>query len=273
MAVFGASCLGVLVVVTSVEGKDALSTVALALAILAFSVQLIVFVAQQSFASEQGRRNEELYGSMQGVLAEIREKAEGTQADVRSMRETILPALLQKEEADPSGGRLGPAMVSEILGAGPLVGGPPLGIGVPWPERRPTPEDAAMVEMLKTYPPPEEAGEALRLLNDLTPDERVNLKAFGDDEIITRQPGSPFDPSLTELAADGLLERGLVEPYPPERQPRRDVNVVHLTDRGRDVARLLTASGEPPDYIPGLKEIQAATPDRLPGYQARRRQF
>ena len=56
MGIFGISCLAVLVVVTAVTDKDALSTVALALAILAFTVQLIVFIAQQGFASEQGRR-------------------------------------------------------------------------------------------------------------------------------------------------------------------------------------------------------------------------
>jgi hypothetical protein len=267
MTVFGATCLAVLVVVTAVDDKSALSTVALALAILAFSLQLIVFIAQQNSAGEQGRRNEELHGLMQGVLVEIKEKAEGTQADVRSMRETILPALISKERADPAGGRMDPTLMSQILGTGsPILQGA-VGVGEQWPERQPTPEDEALVELLKSYPAEGEVGDTLGELKDLSEVERVNLKAFGDDEIITRQPTSPFDPALTEFAADGLLEKGLVEPYPPERQPRRDVRVMRLTDHGRAVARLLTATGPPPDYLPGLKEIRDATPDRLPGYQ------
>jgi heme/copper-type cytochrome/quinol oxidase subunit 4 len=271
--VFGFTCLGVLVVVTSVDGKDALSTVALALAILAFTVQLIVFVAQQNFASEQGRRNEELYGSMQGVLAEVREKAAGTQADVRNIRDTIFPALLSKERADPAGGRVDPSVVSHMLEAvGPAQARSAVG-GRLWPERRPTPQDAELVEMLNTYPAKDAVGNTMEVLEELSPTSRMNLKAFGDDEVITRQPDSPFDPSLTELAAEGLLERELVEPYPADRQPRQDLKIMHLTDDGRAVARLMTASGDPPDYLPGLKKIREETPDRMPEYQGLRRRL
>jgi hypothetical protein len=272
MGLFGFTCLAVLVVITAVDEKDALSTVALALAILAFSVQLIVFIAQQGFAGEQSRRNEELYGSMQGVLAEIREKAAGTQADVRSMRETLLSALLSKERADPEGGQVDPAVISQMMDPRRTARRGPAGTRL-WPDRRPSPQDASLVEMLKTYPSRAEAGEALRVLQGLSPRERMNLKAFGDDEIITRQPDSPFDPSLTERAAGGLLEKGLVEPYPDDRQPRTDLKVMHLTDLGREVARLLTASGNPPSHLSGLKEIREETPDRMPGYQARRHQM
>lgn len=272
--VFGFSCLGVLVVVTAIEQKSALATVALALAILAFTVQLIVFVAQQSFASEQGRRNEELYGSMQGVLAEIREKASGIQEAVHTINEKMLEALLLKTAADPTGGQVDlSSLLSRIMPAQGQAGGVVIGgAGQPWPERRPDPNDALLVQKLRTYPREDEVGDAMTVLEGLSQTERENLKAFGEDEIISRRPGSMVDPSLSQLAAGGLEEKGLVEPYPADRQSAQGIKIMHLTDRGRGVARLLSASGDPPGYLAGLKEIRDGTGDRLPGYQILARQ-
>jgi hypothetical protein len=267
-AVFGFTCLGVLVVVTALDNKDALSTVALALAILAFTVQLIVFVAQQGLASEQGRRNEELYGSMQGVLAEIREKAAGTQADVRTISDRMLGAIMSKNIADTPGGKIDPGrLVSEI---GAVMEGDDaqqiaeVGRQI-WPERRPSPDDAVLVELLQSYPAEAEVGDAMDMLVKLAPGDREALKTFGSDEIMARQPGSPFDPSLTHLAGPGLADAGLIEPYPADRQKVPGLTVMHLTDRGRKVARLLTALGDPPPYLPDLKKIRDETPDRFSG--------
>jgi hypothetical protein len=268
MGVFGFSCLGVLVVITAVDNKNALATVALALAILAFSIQLIIFVAQQNLATEQGRRNEELYGSMQGVLAEIREKAAGTQADVRTINEKMLGAILSKNLASAPGGQVDFEEVASQLAraasdgdsrSGEEPSSPPI-----WPDRRPTPDDPARVRTLQSYPAEDRVGDAMTVLSELSRADREGLKSFGDDEIIALQPDFPFDPSLTEASVGDLENLGLVEPYPAERQPDGAwTRVFHLTDRGREIARLLTARGDPPPYLVGLRDIRDSTPDRL----------
>lgn len=269
MGVFGLTCLGVLVVVTAIDDADALSTVALALAILAFSVQLIVFIAQQNLASEQARRNEELYGSMQGLLAEIKEKAAGTQADVRTINERMLGAILSKSIASAPEGRVDyQALMSQLAQAtepesdSSASAGPDDERSI-WPNRRPGPHDQEHLETLKTFPSEDEVGESMSVLEALTDVDRQGLKSFGDDEVIALQPGFPFDPALTLASVGGLQDLGLVEPYPPERQPDEGSRIYRLTDRGRSVARLLTAQGEAPAYLPGLQAIRDATPDRL----------
>lgn len=275
MTIFGVTCLAVLAVVTAIDEKSALATVTLALAILAFTVQLIVFIAQQAFAGEQSRRNEELYGEMQKVLAEIHEKAAGTHDEVRTIRETMLPALLWKQSADPAGGQIDPGSLSRILGAEPVVQVRQIrGQQANWPARVPSENDAHWCNMLETYPDEDEVGNTMEVVESLSREERKNLKAFGEDEIMMRQPDSPFDPALTELAGSGLIEKKLVEPYPDKRVKRFDgLQVLHLTDQGRKVARLLTAKGDSPEYLRGLAEIRADTPDRLPAYQAQRRRL
>ncbi|MGC1851288.1 MAG: hypothetical protein WA687_02480 [Solirubrobacterales bacterium] len=267
--VFGFTCLGVLVVVTAVDDNDALSTVALALAILAFSVQLIVFIAQQNLASEQGRRNEELYGSMQTVLAEIREKAEGTQADVRTINEKLLSALISKNASDGGGLAHVLPQLLDPANASPHEG---QSDALSWvsrlPERRPVLEDERYVQTLESFPSQEEAPELMQQLTALSPNDQDQLKRFGDDEIIARRPGSPFDPWL--FAPGNLLEHGFVEPYPPERQPDQGPKVFRLTDRGRNVARLLTANGDPPPYLADLTTIRQRMPERADWMASRR---
>lgn len=264
---FGFTCLGVLVVVTAIDDQDALSTVALALAILAFSAQLIVFIAQQNAAAEQGRRNEELYGSMQGVLAEIREKAAGTQADVRTINERMLGAILSKNLAETPSSSLDPSRVAsqvarEVAQLGQRINVPePKPSEMIWPERRPTPDDERIVQSLRSFPPEDEVGNGLEILKQLAPADRVFLKGFGDDEINARRPGSPFDPSLPLSMAANLTPFGLVEPYPPDLQPKDAPPIARLTDYGRSVARLLTAEGSPPPYLHGLNEIRSGLAD------------
>lgn len=255
--VFGFSCLGVLVVVTAIDGDNALSTVALALAILAFSVQLIVFVAQQSLSTEAARRSEELYGSMQGVLAELREKAEGTQADVRVINERMLEAILSKNLAQSpvalDYGQIASQVANQAARAEEVVESPSAEFeqGFLWPPRQPSPDDEKYVRMLQTYPAEDEVGDALEILEGLAPPDRIFLKGFGNDEINARRPGSSFDPSWPMDAARGLLPYGLVEPLPSQ-----GLEIGHLTDKGREVARLLTAEGEPPAYLPNLEKIR-----------------
>jgi len=65
------SSLASLVVVTTITKADALSTVALALAVLAFAAQLIVTIAQAQSAAEQTRDTFRINAETKAVLAEL----------------------------------------------------------------------------------------------------------------------------------------------------------------------------------------------------------
>src|SRR4051794_34366601 len=71
---FSFSCLAALAVVVGTSGKDALSSIALALAIFAFALQVVFFVVQIRVASDQDRRNSEIYGETLAVLTKIDER-------------------------------------------------------------------------------------------------------------------------------------------------------------------------------------------------------
>jgi hypothetical protein len=266
-SVFGVACLVVLVIATAIDKANALATVALALAILAFTMQLIVFIAQDAGAREQGRRNEELHGLMRELLAEIKEKTAGTQADVRTINDKLLESLLAKSVTDAQGTPGGidyrrlAAEVSSLLGERSPTPSPQAPAGrqtqnAPWPPRRPTPQDEQIRNELKAFPLPEEVGDSLEVLRSLPETAQSKLRLFGLDEIRNRDPDAVFDPALSDVYTDELAEHGLVAPIPGYFHSVDGSPLFHLTDRGRQVARLLTASGEIPDYLEGLEEIR-----------------
>jgi hypothetical protein len=275
-SLFGVTCLSVLVVVSAIDDESALSTVALALAILAFSIQIIVFVAQQNLAAEQGRRSEELYGKTQSLLAEIKEKTAGTQVDVRRISdrtERMVEGVLSKGLADAYGGKVDVRRLAEdvtrTVDQSDAESGEDGEVEpIPWPPRHPQPDDGEVITQLKTYPAPEEVGDSLATLQHLSRKGRIRLKAFGDDEIKGRQPDSPLDPALLETKSSELEEAGLIEPLPGQTQPATGTLwLMRLSKDGRQVARLLTARSDPPEYLEGLEKIRKDTPDLYPEWQ------
>jgi len=211
------------------------------------------------------------------VLAEIREKTAGTQAEVRAINERMLAAILPKVLADaPGEAKPEPAevaarvaqIVSQLEGLSPSVSADaaaaygPMGNAAVWPMRQPTPDDAQRLQKLLSFPSEEEkAADALDLLKRLPAVDRIRLQRFGEDEVDSLTGRSPFDPAWGKRMAGDLEASGLVEPYPPDRQPVVGFPLFRLTDRGRDIARLLIAPGEPPDHLRGLDEIRRSIPD------------
>ena len=68
------------------SSTDALASIALALAIITFVVQIIVFIGQTSMSSQQLARAEELHGLTSANLASIVEKTEGTRQAIDEVR-------------------------------------------------------------------------------------------------------------------------------------------------------------------------------------------
>lgn len=92
-------------VVATAKKADALSVIVLGVAVVAFMIQIVVFIVQAAAATEQQLKAQEVYGSTLKVLATIEEKAEGTRQVVSTISEKMLVALLGKAipEAASSG--------------------------------------------------------------------------------------------------------------------------------------------------------------------------
>jgi hypothetical protein len=104
-SVFGVCCLAVLAVVTAVEGKDGLSTIALALAVLAFVIQIMVFIVQSQSTSQQMVRSEQLNTDTRALLVEMRTSARSTESMVRGQFGQVLRAFMDAvKSSDKKGG-------------------------------------------------------------------------------------------------------------------------------------------------------------------------
>jgi hypothetical protein len=104
--------LATLVVVTAVRQPDALSTVALALAILAFGAQLAIAIVQGQAFAEQRARFEEINADTRALLADLRATTGGVLTTVQSQFETVLRHALG--EAIPE------AVGESVEGGGPF---------------------------------------------------------------------------------------------------------------------------------------------------------
>lgn len=86
------AALATLVVVTAVKQSDLLSTVALALAILAFAAQLAIAIVQSQAAVEQRGRLEQINGDTRALLADIRATTSGVLTTVQTHFENGAPS-------------------------------------------------------------------------------------------------------------------------------------------------------------------------------------
>lgn len=105
-----AASLGTLVVVASVQNVDALSTVALALAVLAFAAQLVVSLAQASAGAQQIAQAERINAATQSALADLRATSQSQLVNQKEIFSQVLRAALPEvaqeisEDAVSSGG-------------------------------------------------------------------------------------------------------------------------------------------------------------------------
>jgi hypothetical protein len=94
LAIVGLASTGALVTVVSVNNVDTLSTVALALAVLAFSAQLIVSLAQAQGSASQLSQTERINSETQVALAEIRSTSGALLTNQTELLDKLLAALL-----------------------------------------------------------------------------------------------------------------------------------------------------------------------------------
>jgi hypothetical protein len=94
LLVITAASLSTLVVVVSIKNVDVLSTVALALAVLAFAAQLIVSLAQAQGAAEQLTQAERINSQTQSALVEVRSSAQALLSNQSEQFNKVLSAAL-----------------------------------------------------------------------------------------------------------------------------------------------------------------------------------
>src|SRR5690349_7146889 len=90
--------IAALAIVASVNDASSLETIALALAVLAFVVQILVFLGQTTTQSQQSMRSEDLHSRTLGILADISATSESTTQALQEQKEVLLPALIEKTQ-------------------------------------------------------------------------------------------------------------------------------------------------------------------------------
>ncbi|WET79511.1 hypothetical protein P3102_36775 [Amycolatopsis sp. QT-25] len=78
----------------SIKDIDTLSTVALVLAILAFAIQIMIFVAQTSAAAEQSKSTLEINAETKSILSELRARTQATNDTLNTQFGKLLDKML-----------------------------------------------------------------------------------------------------------------------------------------------------------------------------------
>jgi hypothetical protein len=241
--------LGTLITVVAIKDVDALSTVALALAIIAFVVQLIVFVFQGIEANRQSHDNQELHSRLMTVVSQIEERTQGTQKSLDNMNDRLLEALIGKasNEGLPPDSPEFAQVVTDGLSlndASFRTTQPITHSGYPPPFE---PDLARRIHHeLETWPRPDELSEIRATLKDLSDSAIGKLAAYARDLLNNTEETNRFvGPGLTGSDSEEGVKQGLVEKIP-------GWSVYTLTPEGRRVGRVFTAIGEPPEGIDDL---------------------
>ena len=246
--------IAALAVVASIHDADTLSTVALALAVIAFVAQLIVFVVQADAANAQMVQSRQLHGELQHLLGEMGERTRGTEVTVQTINERLIEAVIGKRLGERAGfpssadavRRFAEDVSAEVAAdtASPDRGQPHF---LP---RTPTPDDAEIIRIMTAFPSEDEARAALATLSSLDLIDVGRLGIFAADEIKSRQPWAVYDPGFSAIEDDDLEKAGLVARVPGS-EAIVGSPMSALTPEGRELGRLLTATDSPPPALAG----------------------
>lgn len=264
--------LAALSIVVSVKDVDILSTVALALAILAFVVQIIVYVVQSASASQQLADARYLHGEMMSVLAELQTRSAGTQRSIESLQDQMINDLRRKAagpDAEPLDAHAVTAVAVEAARSR-LSGADNADIAIArsqldeatteYPGGPDAETAAAIVQELTTWPSVKEMEEKIAPLFESKDDHFLNALRWvvtdARNFVSSQSIGPGVDIANPSIAA--LVEEGLAEKIPGWK-------LATASARGRDVGRVFTAPGPPPPGTPA--PIVAARERFLPQRQ------
>jgi hypothetical protein len=274
------AAVAALAIVAYEHGADGLSTIALALAILAFVVQLMVFIAQEGLATRQAQRGEEIYTRTSGILERIEERSSGTQRLVEEQRGFILKAaqgavseVIAEQDAD-----VDDADVAQSIDPGALAAkfeqlladyqrrrpvAAPSAADVPLSDptlasearRQRARESQAKARSMRAYPPEEDGRKRAVALKSLSPravgelgrrmDAELSAVAGGREVRGLRGPEAAMPRAVRELLDRGLLTD---ERDPADALPEGSVNLV-LSEEGRRMIPLFRGRVPAPKWL------------------------
>jgi hypothetical protein len=245
------------------DQKDPLATLALVLAILAFLIQIFVYVFQSNESVRSVERSEELNSRTQHLLDEIKSTSQATQQVQVKQFDRLLDYVVGSSSAGDANHESadvddGDGDSSEEVGAKPhQTDWERIARELARPLRRPSfsgtlpfdPAQQAIVDFYSEMPSEKDAIEATAALLDLPPLAVAKLVTFREQELKGRNDGTrwrgftkpsslgDWTPSTKRLMAKGLAE---------------DVDGrALLTPEGRRVARMtaIPAASNPPEYV------------------------
>lgn len=251
--------IGALVAMTSLgkgpdkTQQDPLTTLALVLAILAFLVQIFVYVFQTNASNSATRRAEEINLDTRNLLTEIQTTSQATQKVLFAQFDRLLDYVVEGSATTEEGQGDLSEETEEISSITEAVRGPASSTPEEWRAMadylsrslRPTPrpsfqpstrsdEDQRIHDYLRAWPDREEAKAVVDQLESLSPIALTLLKRFVDREIVQRFRGEQVGlrPTALPSARQELIDAGFLT----------EVEDGHaLTEDGRRVARLIAA--------------------------------
>ncbi|NRQ40897.1 hypothetical protein HII36_55205 [Nonomuraea sp. NN258] len=243
----------------------ALNTIALALAVIAFICQLIIFTIQTSQSGSQLKQAERLNSETSQLLAEMRTRIEGTHQMVSSQYQELLHLAALKSvseaakqpEAPPMNSQVNlaqlEAMVEKVATRATSLGANVLNTNVHISVPR------SKAHLMSTWP---SLNTGLRhIIQDLKklPAGAIrNLALSAGDEYSSNKyrtkPGLSFTSSDQPLIDHKMAEIVTIE----------DAQKIILTPRGRLAGRLLLSAWPPPETLSNVKSDIEAVRNELP---------
>jgi heme/copper-type cytochrome/quinol oxidase subunit 4 len=276
-------CLGLLItliIVGAAADAESLNTTAIALAVIAFGVQLIVYVAQVSDSSDTRRQTADINAATQASLARIGTTVANSDQMLRDHYANILQDLLGSVrragvEAKESNAALSAGDVLELIEHRLARGPSAMDDDDDFDEDDDWEESPPWVDPFAEWPNEEEARRVHAVLLRLDPVSIGQLIRFVDDYRNSVQldisPGLVYFGPQASLFTAPLIEAGLV--HLPGRPPRTSLHkprfgyvpeIAELTEEGVVAGRLLLGGGVAPDYVQALISTNPSPPAGAP---------
>jgi hypothetical protein len=279
LAIMTVGSLGTLAVVVTVNKVDTLSTIALALAVLAFAAQLIVSLAQGMAGAQQIAQVERVNADTQSALSALRATSDALLTTQRDQFGQVLSAALARavpdavhetlavqsagDGSDPASADQNEALQQAILTRVEDLLRHPSGSAGAAPSVSPKKRRSPRYEKLKTFPEESRGRELTKILKAMTPWEAQYFRDVASRALKRSEIGSTG--AWVRKRADGLgpanialAKKGLItyEERSDESHPRDEFWWSDITDLGVEVASLMVAAGDLPDWL--VEEMRQA---------------
>lgn len=266
------AALTTLVIVVATTRADLLSVVALALAVIAFSAQLIIYIVQAGESSASTRRALELHAELNGLLSELRERTGSTQRSMEVINERLLEAAIGKAQADApdSGNEFAERVATTYAKAARADDRDAAATNLReaiqvakagYPPALPEEEAARVNKFMSEWPSADEVTDIVSTVEGLSSYAQESLEGMARDLASSTTPDSPIGPGLARASTTQ-------DDAPYMRQvPGWDMYV--LNDEGMRLARFFTAIGPPPPGAERLAEIRKDVRERKRGRASR----